>query len=45
VLASQFAAVAAVGAYVLFGERLGRVQLTGVAMILAGVAALSALRV
>jgi len=45
VVASQFAAVAAVGAYVLFGERLGRVQLTGVAMILAGVAALSALRV
>jgi drug/metabolite transporter (DMT)-like permease len=45
VLASQFAAVAAVGAYVLFGERLGRVQVTGVAMILTGVAALSALRV
>jgi drug/metabolite transporter (DMT)-like permease len=45
VLASQFAAVAAVGAYVLFGERLGRVQVTGAAMILAGVAALSVLRV
>ena len=34
-----------VGAYVLFGERLGRVQLTGVAMILAGVATLSGLKV
>ena len=43
VLASQFAAVAAVGAYLLFGERLGRVQLVGVAMIVAGVAALSGL--
>jgi drug/metabolite transporter (DMT)-like permease len=43
VLASQFAAVAAVGAYLLFGERLGRVQLVGVAMIVAGVAALTGL--
>jgi drug/metabolite transporter (DMT)-like permease len=43
VVASQFAAVAAVGAYFLFGERLTRVQLVGVAMILAGVAALTAL--
>jgi drug/metabolite transporter (DMT)-like permease len=44
VLASQFATVASVGAYVLFHERLGRVQLVGVVMVLAGVAALSALQ-
>jgi len=44
VLASQFAAVASVGAYVLFHERLGRVQLVGVTLVLVGVAALSALR-
>jgi drug/metabolite transporter (DMT)-like permease len=43
VLASQFAAVAAVAAYLLFGERLGRVQLAGVALIVAGVGVLSAL--
>jgi drug/metabolite transporter (DMT)-like permease len=44
VLSSQFAAVAAVGAYLLFGERLSRLQLVGVMLILAGVAALSAIR-
>lgn len=44
VLASQFAAVAAVGGYALFHERLGRAQLVGVTVLLAGVAALSALR-
>lgn len=43
VLASQFAAVAAVAAYLLFGERLARVQLVGVALIVAGVGVLSAL--
>jgi drug/metabolite transporter (DMT)-like permease len=43
VLASQFAAVAAVAAYFLFGERLARVQLAGVTLIVAGVGALSAL--
>jgi drug/metabolite transporter (DMT)-like permease len=43
VLSSQFAAVATIGAYLLFGERLGRVQVIGVVMILAGVAALTAL--
>lgn len=42
VLASQFAVVAAIGAYVLFGERLGRVQLIGVALTVSGVAALTA---
>lgn len=41
VLSSQFAAIAAVGAFVLFGERLTRLQLTGVALVAAGVGALS----
>jgi uncharacterized membrane protein len=44
VLASQFAAIAAVAAYFLFGERLTRVQLAGVATIVAGVAILTALQ-
>jgi drug/metabolite transporter (DMT)-like permease len=44
VLASQFAAIAAVGAYVLFGERLSRVQRSGVGLICIGVAALAILR-
>lgn len=44
VLSSQFAAVSAVGAYLLFGERLSRIQLVGVIVILFGVATLSALR-
>jgi drug/metabolite transporter (DMT)-like permease len=43
VLASQFAAIAAVAAYFLFGERLARVQLAGVALIVLGVGVLSAL--
>lgn len=41
VLSSQFAAIAAVGAFVLFRERLTRLQLTGVALVAAGVGALS----
>lgn len=41
VLASQFAGIAAVAAFVLFGERLTRVQVTGVVAIAAGVALLS----
>ena len=41
VLSSQFAAIAAVGAFVLLGERLTRLQLTGVALVAAGVGALS----
>ena len=41
VLGSQFAAVAAVAAYVFLRERLGRLQLAGVAVILVGVAALT----
>ena len=44
VLAAQFAAVAAVGAYFIFGERLARLQIAGVALIIAGVAALTALQ-
>jgi drug/metabolite transporter (DMT)-like permease len=41
VLASQFAALAAVAAYVLFGERLTRVQIAGVALVITGVAVLT----
>ena len=41
VLASQFAAIAGVAAYVLFRERLGRLQLAGVLTIVAGVAVLT----
>jgi drug/metabolite transporter (DMT)-like permease len=43
VLASQFAAAAAVAAYFLFGERLARVQLAGVALIVVGVGVLAAI--
>jgi drug/metabolite transporter (DMT)-like permease len=45
VLSSQWATIAAVAAYVLFRERLGRLQLIGVVIVVAGVALLSALRV
>jgi drug/metabolite transporter (DMT)-like permease len=44
VLSSQFAAIAALGAFFLFGERLQRVQLLGVALIALGVTALAASR-
>jgi drug/metabolite transporter (DMT)-like permease len=44
VLASQFAALAAVTAFVLFHERLTRVQLAGITVIAVGVAVLSALQ-
>ncbi len=44
ILASQFAALAAVFAYVLFGERLRRIQVAGVAAILVGVAVLTGLQ-
>lgn len=44
VLASQFGAIVAVAGYRLFGERLSRLQVTGVAVLLVGVAVLSALR-
>jgi multidrug transporter EmrE-like cation transporter len=42
VLGSQFAAIAAVVAFVLFGERLSRSQVVGIAFIAAGVTALAA---
>jgi drug/metabolite transporter (DMT)-like permease len=41
VLASQFAPLSAVLAYVLFKEKLGRIQIAGVVVILVGVTALS----
>jgi drug/metabolite transporter (DMT)-like permease len=44
VLSSQFAVLALIGSYVLFRERLHRVQLTGVGCVIVGVALLSALR-
>jgi drug/metabolite transporter (DMT)-like permease len=44
VFASQFAAIAAVAAYLLFGERLARVQLAGVTSIVVGVGILSVLQ-
>jgi drug/metabolite transporter (DMT)-like permease len=43
VLSSQFAVLALAASYVLFGERLSRLQLTGVACVVVGVAALSVL--
>jgi drug/metabolite transporter (DMT)-like permease len=42
VLGSQFAAIAAVVAFVLFGERLSRTQIAGVVLIVAGVTGLAA---
>jgi drug/metabolite transporter (DMT)-like permease len=42
VLGSQFAAIAAVMAFLLFGERLSRTQVLGVILIVAGVSALAA---
>jgi drug/metabolite transporter (DMT)-like permease len=44
VLGSQFAAIATVAAFVLFRERLARVQVLGVAVIAVGVAVLTALQ-
>jgi drug/metabolite transporter (DMT)-like permease len=44
VLASQFGAIAAGAAFVLFRERLSRVQLVGVVVIVAGVSVLSGLQ-
>ena len=41
VLASQFAPISAVLAFVLFKERLGRLQITGVVILVLGVTALS----
>jgi drug/metabolite transporter (DMT)-like permease len=44
VLSSQFAALAALAGYLLFKERLSRIQVVGVATVLIGVAVLSAIR-
>lgn len=44
VLASQFAPIAAVMAYLLFKEKLGKVQIAGVAIIVAGVVTLTLLK-
>ncbi|HWJ31618.1 MAG TPA: hypothetical protein VNR59_04690, partial [Gaiellaceae bacterium] len=44
VLASQFAAVATVAAFVVFGERLRSIQVVGIVLIAVCVAALSAVR-
>jgi drug/metabolite transporter (DMT)-like permease len=44
VLSSQFGALAAVAGYFLFAERLTRLQVVGVATVVAGVAVLTALR-
>jgi drug/metabolite transporter (DMT)-like permease len=43
VLSSQFAAIAALGAFVLFRERLQRIQLVGIVTIVIGITLLSAL--
>jgi drug/metabolite transporter (DMT)-like permease len=44
VISSQFAGIAALVAFVLFGERLSRIQVAGVVVIAAGVAGLAAVR-
>lgn len=44
VLASQFAAIAGVVAYLLFRERLSRLQVCGVTLVVVGVAALTAVQ-
>jgi drug/metabolite transporter (DMT)-like permease len=44
VLSCQFAALSAIAAYLLFGERLARPQLAGVLLVMAGVSTLSGLR-
>jgi drug/metabolite transporter (DMT)-like permease len=43
VVSSQFAALAAIGGFLLFGERLQRLQLVGIALVAAGVTVLAAL--
>ena len=41
-MGSQFAAISAVAAYFLFGERLARIQVAGVVLIIVGVTVLAA---
>jgi drug/metabolite transporter (DMT)-like permease len=45
VLGSQFAAIAAIAAYLFFGERISRTQVLGVVLIVIGVTALAAINV
>jgi drug/metabolite transporter (DMT)-like permease len=45
VIASQFAGIAAIAAFLIYGERLNRIQVIGVVVIAAGVALLTAVRV
>ena len=45
VVSSQFAALAAIGGFFLFGERLQRLQVVGVGVIVVGVSTLAALQV
>jgi drug/metabolite transporter (DMT)-like permease len=42
VLGSQFSTLGVIGSYLLFGERLGRIQLVGVCTVIVGVSLLSA---
>ena len=44
VIASQFAGIAAIAAFFLYGERLDRIQVAGVVTIAIGVALLAALQ-
>ncbi len=44
VLGSQFAAVATIGSFLVFGERIGPRQIAGATVIVLGVSALAALR-
>ena len=44
VIASQYAAVAAIGSYLVFGERLNRLQVIGGVVLMAGIAAVAALQ-
>lgn len=44
VIASQYAAVAAIGGYLAFGERLNRLQVIGGVVLMAGIAAVAAIR-
>ena len=45
ILGAQFATIAVVGAYLLFGERLSRQQVVGVVLVITGVALLSVVTV
>ncbi len=45
VVSGQFAAIAAIGGFLLFGERLHRVQVAGASLIVIGVAVLTVIRV